>query len=258
MAGWTLITGASEGLGVEFARVAAKDKRNLILAARSTDKLEKVAAEVRAMGVEAVVITADLSRMEDVERLWSEATEGREVDVLVNNAGLGANGTFSDTVPWDRELAEMQVNMLALTRLMHLAIPHMKTLGRGRILNVASIAAFAPGPHMAVYCATKSYVLSLSEAVAEELRGSPVTVTALCPGTTATNFFDDAGMGNSRLLKFAKPMAPRPVVEQGWAQAMQGTRIVVPGWMNKLIAFLPRLTPRALTARMNGRIMKKH
>ena len=255
---WTLITGASEGLGVEFARIAAKENRNVILAARSKDKLEKVAEEVRGHGVEALVIPADLSNMEEVDRLWTEATDGREIDVLVNNAGLGYNGPFEAGQGWERELASINVNMLALTRLMKLAIPHMQALPKGRILNVASVAGFTPGPNMAVYHATKAYVLSLSEAVAEELRGSTVTVTALCPGATATNFFEDADMDGVRLLKMAAPMKAKDVAEMGWLQARIGKRIVVPGAMNKVFAFLPRISPRGVTTRIAAQIMGKH
>ncbi|MEL7124593.1 MAG: SDR family oxidoreductase [Pseudomonadota bacterium] len=258
MTAYTLITGASEGLGVEFARIAAREGRNLILAARSQDKLEALAADLRSDSVDVIVIPADLSDMAQVDRLWSEASAGREIDVLVNNAGLGYNGAFSAGQGWDRELSSIQVNMLALTRLMKLAIPHMEALPKGRILNVASVAAFTPGPNMAVYHATKAYVLSLSEAVAEELRGTTVTVTALCPGATATNFFDDADMHGVRLLKMSKPMKAAEVAELGWLQARIGQRIVVPGMMNKVFAFLPRLSPRSVTTRIAAQIMGKH
>jgi len=255
---WTLITGASEGLGVEFARIAAKEGRNLILAARSKDKLDKVADEARAKGVEVLVVPTDLADPDAVDRLWATATDGRSVDVLVNNAGLGYNGAFAEGQGWSRELNSINVNMIALTRLMKLAIPHMQALPKGRILNVASVASFTPGPNMAVYHATKAYVLSLSEAVAEELRGSTVTITALCPGATATNFFDDADMHGVRLLKMAKPMKAFEVAELGWLGARIGKRIVVPGAMNKVFAALPRISPRGLTTRIAAQIMGKH
>ena len=258
MANWTLITGASEGLGVEFAHIAAKENRNVILAARSKDKLEKVAEDVRAHGVEALVIPADLSDMAQVDRLWNEATDGRTVDVLVNNAGLAFNGAFENADGWERETSSINVNMLALTRLMKLAIPHMKELDKARILNVASIAGFAPGPGMAVYCATKAYVLSLSEAVGNELKDTNVTVTALCPGTTATNFFEDADMTEATLLKVAKPMDAKVVAELGWLESRIGKPVVVPGAMNKVVSFLPRLVPRRLTTLLNGKIMNDH
>ncbi|MEO0745203.1 MAG: SDR family oxidoreductase [Pseudomonadota bacterium] len=258
MAAYTLITGASEGLGVEFARIAAKEGRNMILAARSADKLEAVAADLRSDEVDVVVIPADLSDLAEVDRLWTEASDGREIDVLVNNAGLGYNGDFADGQGWTRELSSINVNMLALTRLMKLAIPHMQTLPKARILNVASVASFTPGPNMAVYHATKAYVLSLSEAVAEELRGTSVTVTALCPGATATSFFDAADMHDVRLINMAKPMAADAVAELGWLQARIGQRIVVPGAMNKVFAFLPRISPRSLTTRIAAQMMGKH
>ncbi|WP_299693242.1 SDR family oxidoreductase [uncultured Tateyamaria sp.] len=258
MAAYTLITGASEGLGVEFARIAAKEGRNLILAARSKDKLDAVATELRSDAVDVIVIPADLSQMDEVERLWSEASDGREIDVLVNNSGLGYNGPFADGQGWTRELSSINVNMLALTRLMKLAVPHMTALPKARILNVASVASFTPGPNMAVYHATKAYVLSLSEAVAEELRGTNVTITALCPGATATNFFDEADMDGVRLLKMAKPMDAAQVAELGWLQARIGQRIVVPGALNKVFAFLPRISPRGITTRIAAQMMGKH
>lgn len=258
MASWTLITGASEGLGVEFARIAADEGRNLILTARSKDKLEALAAKLRSDSVEVAVIPADLSDLAEADRLWTEATDGREIDVLVNNAGLGSHGDFDEGQGWDRELNSINVNMLSLTRLMKLAIPHMRNLPKGRIMNVASVAGFSPGPNMAVYHATKAYVLSLSEAVAEELRGSNTTITALCPGATATNFFDDADMDGVRLLNMSKPMSAKDVAELGWLQARIGKRVVVPGLMNKVFAFLPRISPRGLTTRIAYQIMGKH
>jgi uncharacterized protein len=254
---WTLITGASEGLGVEFARLAARDGHNLILTARSVDKLEKVAAEARERGVEAVVIPADLTDMDAVNRLWSEATTGRDIGMLVNNAGLGYYGDFSNGSGWERELSSINVNMLALTRLMKLAVPHMQGRSGGRILNASSLAGFTPGPNMAIYHATKAYVLSLSEAVAEELRNSNVTVTAFCPGATATNFFEDADMHGIRLHRLANPMQARDAARIGWRQALAGKRVVVPGALNKVLAFLTRFSPRGLGARVTALIMEK-
>lgn len=258
MPSWTLITGASEGLGVEFARLAAREGRNVILTARSVDKLEAVAAELRARPVEVVVIPADLSDVAEAERMWAQACEGREIDVLVNNAGLGYNGGFEEDDGWAREMTSINVNLIALTRLTKLAIPHMKGLPKARILNVASVAGFMPGPNMAVYNATKAYVLSLSEAVAEELRDTNVTVTALCPGATATNFFEDAKMDGVRLLTMAKPMNAFDVAELGWLQARVGQRVVVPGLINKVFAFLPRITPRGLATRLTAQFLGKH
>jgi short-subunit dehydrogenase len=257
MRNWTLITGASEGLGVEFAHLAAKDGHDIILTARSEDKLNLLAAELREMHRDVIVIPADLSDLSEVERLWSEASEGRVINVLVNNAGLGRNDPFGNGEDWARELASINVNMTALTYLMKMAIPHMDAAGGGHILNVASVAAFLPGANMAVYNATKAYVLSLSEAVAEELRGGQVSITALCPGATQTNFFADAKMEDARFLKMSKPMPADVVAERGWLDAYVGKRIVVPGVMNKISAFAPRFLPRSWMPRITKLMMKK-
>ncbi len=254
---FTLITGASEGLGVEFARIAAGEGHSLILTARSKDKLNALAAELRTDTNEVVVIPADLSNLDDVDRLWTQATDGREINVLVNNAGLGYNGPFEAETGWDRELASINVNLIALTRLMKLAVPHMKPLNKARILNVASVAGVMPGPNMAVYHATKAYVLSLSQAVAEELRGTNVTVTALCPGATATNFFDEADMHGVRLLKLSPPAKAADVAAIGWLKARVGQRIVVPGVMNTLFVILTRALPGSWVTRMASDIMGK-
>jgi short-subunit dehydrogenase len=256
MENWTLITGASEGLGAEFARIAAKGGRNIILTARSEDKLNMLANDLRAGGVKVVVIPADLNDLAEVERLWTTAVEGRTIDFLVNNAGLGRNGPFVDD-GWERELASINVNILALTRMMKLAVAHMSENGSGRILNVASTAAFLPGPNMAIYHATKAYVLSLSEAVAEELRGSRVTITALCPGATATSFFDAADMHDVRILKMGLVGDAHQVAKAGWAKALGGGRISVPGLVNKIFAFFPRVAPRSLVTWSTKIIMGK-
>lgn len=257
MTKYTLITGASEGLGAKFAHIAAKAGRPVILTARSEDKLTALAGDLRGHGIDTVVIPADLSRMDEAERLWAEATDGREIDVLVNNAGLGYNGPFQSNDAWEREHSSIAVNVMAFSYLMKRAIPHMDAHGGGRVLNVASTAGFMPGPNMAVYHATKAYALSLSEAVAEELKGSSVSVTALCPGATATNFFEDAQMEGVRLLKFGKPMDAHKVAEEGWLEARIAKRVVVPGMVNKMFAFLPRVAPRSATARIAKTFLSK-
>lgn len=250
MAAYTLITGASEGLGVEFARIAARDRRNLILTARSEHKLNALAEDLRKKNLDVVVIPADLSVPGEADRLWSEAADGRQIDVFINNAGLGYNGPFTSEGGWDRELASIQINVLAFTHLMKRAVAHMLEQGSGRILNVSSLAGFMPGPNMAVYHATKAFALSLSEAVAEELRGSDVTVTVLCPGPTATNFFADADMGNVRLVRMGPVMKAFDVAEEGWLEARIGKRVVVPGVLNKLQAVGTRFMPRRIVTRI--------
>ena len=207
--------------------------------------------------MQAVVIPADLSLAGEAERLWDAACMGRAIAVLVNNAGLGRNGDFSDPDGWAREEASLQVNAVALTLLMKRAVVDMVRLGEGRILNVGSTAGFVPGPNMAVYHATKAYVLSLTEAVADELRASNVMVTVLCPGATQTSFFkaDDAE-GATWLTKMPLPSA-RSVAQAGWTAMKAGKRIMVPGVQNKISAFLPRITPRWLTARITGALLAR-
>ncbi len=253
---WTLITGASEGLGVEFAKIAAAEGRDLILVARQADKLEALAETLRTRHKIAVeVIPTDLSDPASVEALWRRVALRRHIDILVNNAGLGYNGPFSGP-DFDRELSSVAVNVTALTILMKRAVGHMVAQGGGRVLNVASTAAFMPGPNMAVYHATKAYVVSLTEAVAEELRDSPVTVTALCPGATVTNFARDAKMEHIALFRILPPARAASVARAGWAAMKRGRRIRVTGLVNKLFAFSPRLAPRRIVTRIAASILK--
>ncbi|NJM84038.1 MAG: SDR family oxidoreductase [Tabrizicola sp.] len=255
---WALITGASAGLGREFADIAAADGYSLILVARQEDRLTALAAELTARhGIDAQAIRADLSRADEAERLWSEASQGREIDILVNNAGLGRNGAFADPQSWPREEASLAVNAVALTILMKRAAVDMAARGRGRILNVASLAGFVAGPNMAVYHATKAYALSLSEAVASELSGSGVTVTALCPGATRTEFFKaDEAEAATYLTRLPLPSA-RSVAEAGWRGMKAGRRVIVPGLNNKLSAVLPRLLPRKWAVAVTGILLAR-
>ena len=259
MTGWVLVTGASEGLGREFAELAAAERRPVILSARQVDKLENLDADLRARhGVEAVVIPADLSQPAEAERLWAEASAGRQIDILVNNAGLGRNGDFADLSGWARERASIEVNITAATTLMKLAVAAMVERGEGRVLNVASAAGFLPGPYMAVYHATKAYFLSLSEAVAAELAGTAVKVTALCPGATQTNFFaaDDAEKATLITRMFPLPSA-RSVAVKGWAAMKEGRRIRVTGLTNWLFTVSPRFLPRRFIAWLTGQFLKR-
>lgn len=249
MAIWALVTGASEGLGREFAILAAQAGFDVILTARQEDKLQTLSHELqRAYHVAVKVLPANLADPEAVEQLWLDASNGRQIGILVNNAGLGRNGPFADEGNWPREAASISVNVVAATILMKRAVAHMVENGSGRVLNVASTAAFMPGPQMAVYHATKAYLLSLSEATATELRGSGVTVTALCPGPTDTAFFDaDDAVKATLITKLG--MAPAQAVAQaGWAAMERGKRVKVTGVQNVIFANLPRLAPRALVA----------
>jgi hypothetical protein len=255
---WALVTGASEGLGREFADLAAAAGHPVILAARQKDKLGALAEDLRARHrVEVVVIPVDLADAAEAERLWTEASAGRRIGILVNNAGLGRNGAFADPEGWGREWASLQVNAVALTVLMKRAVAAMVTQGGGRVLNVASTAGFVPGPNMAVYHATKAYVLSLTEAVSVELKGTPVMVTALCPGATRTEFFKaDAAENASFLTKMPLPSA-RSVAEAGWRAMLAGRVIHVPGVQNKISAFLPRILPRRWVAMVTGALLQR-
>ena len=259
---FTLITGASEGIGKEFARIAAERGRNVILSARSADKLEALAAELsEAHGVKAVAIPADLAEPGAAEALWAKASDGRQIDFLVNNAGLGRNGPFDGETHgdggWERELASIQVNVVALTTLMKLAIPHLKAAERGRILNVASLAGFMPGPGMAVYHATKAYVVSLSRAVREELSETDVTVTALCPGPTDSEFFKAANMRSARITQIGKPMSAAEVAQEGYDAAIRGDSVAVTGALNIVARWATKVLPTALVAPITRKVLAK-
>jgi hypothetical protein len=249
-----LITGASSGIGLELARRFASRGFDLVLSARSAGKLEALAAELaREHGVKASVATADLSDPAAPLRLHERATAGgAAVDVLVNNAGFGLRGDFAE-LPLGRQLEMVQVNVAALTNLSRLFVPGMIARRRGRVLNVASTAAFQPGPGMAVYYATKSYVLSFSEALSEELAGTGVTVTCLCPGATATGFAAAADMEKSLLFRLGA-MSAEEVARVGCDAALRGRRLVVPGLRNKLGAASIRISPRGLVLKLVKRL----
>lgn len=245
-----LVTGASMGIGRELARLFAADGHDLVLVARSADKLQGVADELRAThGVATRVEPADLADPAAPAALYDRlVADGIRVDFLVNNAGFGSNGRFVD-LDRARELAQVQVNVTALTDLTHLFGRDMVARGFGRILNIASTAGFQPGPLMAVYYATKAYVVSFSEAVAEELRGTGVTVTAHCPGATATQFASTAG--NDKTPLFAMGVADARAVARHAYRAMHRGRVVaVHGPLNLFGTLAVRLSPRALVRRL--------
>lgn len=255
---WALITGASEGLGRDFARLAAADGLSLVISARRTALLEDLAAELRAAhGIKVAVIPADLSIEGEAEHLWETACAGRDIDVLVNNAGLGAMTGFADREQWSREYASVMVNVLSATVLMKEAAVAMVARGGGRILNVASAAGFMPGPGMAVYHATKAYLLSLSEGAGSELAGTGVTVTALCPGATRTAFFSAGGAaGASFIQKLPMPASDR-IASAGWRAMKAGRRVAVTGLDNRLFTFMTRLLPRRLVAWVAGQFVRR-
>jgi short-subunit dehydrogenase len=239
-----VVTGASGGIGAAIARELAGRRHDLVLVARTTDALDALASELsEEHGVAVGVRTADLAAP-GAGRVLGEALVADDLvpDVLVNNAGVGDFGLFHESDP-DRVAQMVELNVATVVGLTRALLPAMVERGSGRVLNVASVAAFLPGPLMAVYYATKSFVLSFSEAVAEELGGTGVTVTVLCPGPTRTGFQDRADMGDSRLLKGPLTDAA-PVAKAGVDGMLGGKRLVVPGVLNKLSAVSPRLVPR--------------
>ena len=254
-----LVTGASSGIGVDLARELAKAGHDLVLVARTAAPMAALAKELEAQGAAATVLAADLSQAGAAARLAEDlAGRGLAVDVLVNNAGLGANGRFDESDP--RRIAEMlHVNVVALTELTRLLLPAMVARRRGRVLLVASTAAFQPGPQMAVYCATKAYVLSFGEAIAYELRGTGVTVTTLCPGATETNFSKVADSEKIALFgsKVSAVMQSAEVARRGVQGLLAGRRVVVTGMLNKLTAVSARLLPRALILPVTNSLMSK-
>jgi uncharacterized protein len=256
---YTLITGASGGIGYELALLSAADGNNLILVARSGLKLEALAAEIRErFHVDARVKVADLADASGVKDLIdSLVSEKLSVDILINNAGFGDFGDFAEA-NLERNLEMIRLNIGALTHLSHAVLKGMKAAGKGKILNVASIASFMPGPGMAVYYASKAFVLSFSEALSRELKGSGVTVTALCPGPTDTGFAVSAGLGKSLLHKILPAATSAEVARAGYRAMNRGCVVVVPGFMNKMSAFVPRLSPRFMVRNMIYSIHKNH
>jgi len=244
----TLITGASAGLGAEFARQCAARGEALVLVARRRDRLEALAAELDG----AEIVALDLAEPGAPERLVAElAGRGLEVAALINNAGFGLAGRF-DALPLERQAGMIDLNVRALTELCRLVLPPMLERRAGAILNVASTAAFQAGPNMAVYYASKAYVLSFTEALHQELKAKGIRVTALCPGPTATEFFAVAGAADGRLARIATD--PVAVVRAGLDGLAKNKAIVIPGAMNKVTAQSNRLLPRALMRRIVARI----
>ena len=240
-----LVTGASSGIGLDLAKRFAAEGHDVALVARSEGKLKELAAALEAEHqVRAHVVTADLAQPRAAETLVAALeARGIAVDVLVNNAGYALYGAFTETDLAD-ELNMIQVNIVALTHLTKLLVRKMVARKDGRVLNVASTAAFQPGPLMAVYYATKAYVLSFSEALANELAGTGVTVTALCPGPTKTGFQARAQMEESKLVRGREIMTSETVARAGYTGLMKGKTVVIPGVGNRMMANAVRFLPR--------------
>lgn len=251
-----LITGASSGIGLDLARLMAP-RFDLIITARNQADLEKIAGELEAQhGNHVHVIPADLAKPEAPIQIVAEIERrGLPVDVLINNAGFGLYGRFAEN-DLQPELEMVQVNIAALTALTKLVLPGMLKRNRGRIMNVASTAGFQPGPLMAVYYATKAYVIMFSEAIANELKGSGVTVTCLCPGATATRFAGRANMEQLRLFKMGA-MKSQHVAQAGYKGMMAGKTMVIPGFVNKVLAMSVRFSPRKLVTAISRSLQER-
>jgi short-subunit dehydrogenase len=250
---WTLLTGASSGIGAELARVFAQRGYALVLTARRRERLDALASELRGGGAHVEVIASDLGDPAAPERLIAEIDAlGIVLHTLVNNAGFGLRGKFA-TLPYERQMAMVELNVTALTKLCGLVLPRLIARRAGGILNVASTAAFQAGPNMAVYYATKAYVLSLTEALHEEAKPHGVAVTALCPGPTATEFAQHADLEMSRLFKFGA-MAADEVARSGVDGYEAGKAVVIPGTTNRLGAWGAQLAPRAFVRRLAGKL----
>lgn len=252
-----MITGGSAGIGYELAKQFGAHGHDLVIVARQRDKLEAAAGKLEGkFGVKVTTISSDLADPDSPQRLFDALTsEGIDVDFLVNNAGFGLGGDFSDT-DIVRELDMIQVNIASLVHLTKLFIPAMIKRKEGRIMNVASIAGFQPGPLMSIYYATKAFVLSFSQAIDEELRNTGVTVTCLCPGATATNFADTAEISNSRLFTQIGVADAEDIARFGYSAMMKGKRIAIPGMRNKLMVQVERIAPRALVTSLARKIQE--
>jgi len=245
-AGSVLVTGATSGIGYALAKLFARDGHDLVLVARSRERLEEIGKELGGpAGIAPKLIPKDLSRPRAAEEIFDELRRASiPIGVLVNCAGFGTYGPFVETdIVAEREM--MELNMVALTELTKLAVRQMIRRGEGRILNVASTAAFQPGPRMSVYYATKAYVLSFSEALSNELGGTGVTVSTLCPGPTRTGFGGRARMERARVYRTGV-MDAAVVAEAGYRGLKKGRAVIVPGLRNKLMALAARLGPRRL------------
>lgn len=254
----TLITGASAGIGLELARVFASHNHDLVLVARNEASLRTLADELRTTyGVDAVVLPADLSKPETPGFIHDFCSQHQlDVDILVNNAGFGDYGAFHE-LDRQHQLDMIAVNITALADLTHRFLPDMVKRGRGKVMNVASTAAFQPGPFMSVYYATKAFVLHFSEAISVELEGTGVTVTALCPGATHSEFQERANLNGSRLFDGRKLPSSMDVALYGYEATMRGKRVAIHGLLNAVLANSVRFSPRSLVLRIARFIQSK-
>ena len=248
--GTALITGASSGIGAELARLCAADGFDLILVARRAERLSELAASLPSVAVRS--LPADLADSAAPQAVY-DAVRGTPIDILINNAGIAMRGLFWET-DWARQAALLQINMVAPGHLTRLFLPDMKARGSGRILNVASTAAFVPGPLMATYYASKAFLHSFSISLANELEGSGVTATVLCPGPTRTEFFEANSLADSNLLRSGSVMSAVDVAREGYRAMMGGKPEVIAGARNRWMMRGARLLPPVSVARVTRRL----
>jgi short-subunit dehydrogenase len=253
-----LITGASNGIGLELAKVHASKGGDLVLVARNKTKLDELKEELESQfKVSVYTIGKDLSANNSAQEVYDETTKQNiQIDYLINNAGFGDFGMFAET-EWNKELQMINLNITTLTQFTKLYLQDMVKRKSGKIMNVASTAAFQSGPTMAVYYATKAYVLSFSEAVDNEVSGKGVTVTTLCPGPTESGFQAAAAMEESNLVKGKKLPTAKEVAEYGYSSMMKGKTVAIHGMMNWIMANSVRFTPRALVVKLTRKIQDK-
>lgn len=255
----TLVTGASSGIGLEFSKLLVKDGHTVIAVAHDSKKLENAAKTLRSLSQGAAVetIAVDLSDQRGPMHVAQEVKKrGLAVDCLINNAGIGLRGAF-ETTSLDAHMQLIRTNIVTLTQLTHFFLPQMIERGSGKILNVASTAAFQPGPYMSTYYASKAYVLSFSESLKEEVADLGITVTTLCPGPTDTNFAKRADVADTPLFQSLRVQTAESVARRGYQALLAGEGVVVTGAGNKLFVGLSRFVPRGLSARVVKRLQQR-
>ena len=252
-----LVTGASVGIGRELARLCAQEGYNLVLVARSASRLQQVAGDLeKQFGVSAKYFPFDLTSSAARQFLFGQLeSESIAIDVLVNNAGYGKLGAFAD-IPYEESAGQIELNITALTHLTKLFLAPMLQRKSGRILNVASTAGFQPGPLMAVYYASKAYVISFSEALANEVHGTGVTVTCLCPGLTDTEFQTRAGTERTTLFRRTRPMDAATVARDGFRALLKGKPLVISGMRNRLLMESLRISPRRVVTAVSRKFLE--
>lgn len=252
-----LITGASSGIGLEFAHIFASKGVNLVLVDHSKEKMGEFKLKMeKQYGVIVYNINKDLSMPNAAKEVYNELHPKKvHIDYLINNAGFGDFGLFVET-NWDKQLQMINSNIISLTYLTRLFLPEMIQEKYGRILNVASMASFQPGPTMSVYFAIKAYVLSFSEAIANELKGTGVAVTVLCPGATESGFKDPAALEESKLFKGGQIVTPKELAMFGYQKMMKGSIVVVPGFINKFMSKMVHLVPRKVVTSIAKKKLK--